>query len=165
MADLITGARMLCAPLLLCFPVLSPAFYALYLLGGLTDMIDGTVARMTGTASEAGARLDTAADLLFTAICLFRLLPVLPLPGYLLIWAAVIAAVRLGCLLWGCAVQKRFPAEHSPLNRLTGALLFLLPLTLSFLDPRCTGSFVCLLASLSALDEWRRVLAYPHAKK
>ncbi len=72
MANLITGARMLCALLLLCFPAFSPAFYALYLLGGLTDMIDGTVARMTGTACEAGARLDTAADLLFAAVCLIR---------------------------------------------------------------------------------------------
>lgn len=165
MANLITGARMLCALPLLCFSAFSPAFYALYLLGGLTDMIDGTVARMTGTACEAGARLDTAADLLFAAVCLIRLLPVLQFPGYLLLWTAVIAAVKLSCLLWGCMVHKRFPAEHSPLNRLTGTLLFLLPLTISFFDPRCTGSLVCLLASLSALDEWRRVLAYPHAKK
>ncbi len=41
--------------------VFSPAFYILYLTGGLSDMIDGTVARRTKTVSEFGERIDTAA--------------------------------------------------------------------------------------------------------
>jgi hypothetical protein len=35
--------------------VFSPAFYALYIASGVSDMIDGTVARKTGTASEFGS--------------------------------------------------------------------------------------------------------------
>ena len=59
MANLITGTRILCSAALLICPAFSASFYVLYLMAGLTDMIDGAVARMTGTTSEFGAKLDT----------------------------------------------------------------------------------------------------------
>ena len=55
-AKLITGTRILCSfALLFCQPF-SPSFIVLYLIAGLTDMIDGPVARKTGTVSELGAK-------------------------------------------------------------------------------------------------------------
>ena len=45
MANIITGSRVLISIALLFCPVLSPVFYMLYLMAGLSDMIDGTVAR------------------------------------------------------------------------------------------------------------------------
>ena len=51
MANLITGGRILCSVFLLFPQVFSPAFYALYLTAGLTDMLDGAVARKTQTVS------------------------------------------------------------------------------------------------------------------
>ena len=44
MANIITGSRILFSIALLFFPTFSPAFYALYLAAGITDMIDGTFA-------------------------------------------------------------------------------------------------------------------------
>ena len=81
MANLITGIRVLASVGLLFCPALSPSFFALYLLAGLTDMIDGPVARKTHTATAFGAKLDTAADILFAAVCLVKLLPVLNIKG------------------------------------------------------------------------------------
>ena len=46
---------------------LLPAFYTLYLVAGVSDMIDGTVARKTGTAGAFGSKLDTAADFMLVA--------------------------------------------------------------------------------------------------
>ena len=69
-ANIITGFRILCSiALLFCSPF-SPPFYALYLVAGLTDMIDGLIARKTNTVSTFGARLDTAADFALVAVCL-----------------------------------------------------------------------------------------------
>ena len=51
MANLLAGLRIVCSVALLFFPALSPAFYAIYIAAGLTDMIDGTVARKTGAVS------------------------------------------------------------------------------------------------------------------
>ena len=44
-------------------------------------------------------------------------------------------------------------AKHTLLNKVTGLALFLLPLTLPFADLRYTGSFVCALAALAAVQE------------
>ena len=75
------------------FLAFSPAFYALYVSAGLTDMIDGIVARRTNTVSDFGARLDTIADIVFTAVCLIKLLPILNIPIWLYIWIVIIIAV------------------------------------------------------------------------
>ena len=45
MANILTSIRILCGVLLLRFPAFSGAFCALYLLGGLTDALDGAGAR------------------------------------------------------------------------------------------------------------------------
>lgn len=62
MANFITSLRIICSIALLFCPALSQVFYVLYIIAGVTDMIDGTVARKTNTVSEFGSRLDTVAD-------------------------------------------------------------------------------------------------------
>lgn len=86
MANLITCCRILLSLLLLFFPALSPGFYGLYLAAGLSDMLDGYVARRTNSASPLGASLDSIADVVFLAVCLIKLLPVLSLPAWLWVW-------------------------------------------------------------------------------
>ena len=54
MANIITGIRIVLSVALLFCPALSPMFYALYIAAGFSDMIDGAVARKTGTVSEFG---------------------------------------------------------------------------------------------------------------
>ena len=136
MANLITVIRILLSVGLLFCPALSPSFCILYLLAGVSDIIDGPVARKTGTAGDFGAKLDTAADFVFAAMCLIKLLPVLNIPLWLYIWIAGIALVKIGNIVHGFVTQKRFVAVHSLLNKMTGFLLFLLPLTLPFLSLR-----------------------------
>ena len=62
LANRITICRILCSIALLFFPAFSPAFYVLYITAGISDMVDGWVARRTHTTSELGAKLDTIAD-------------------------------------------------------------------------------------------------------
>ena len=45
LANYITFSRILCSVALLFFPAFSTAFYALYITAGVSDMIDGWVAR------------------------------------------------------------------------------------------------------------------------
>ena len=153
MANILTGSRVGLSLLLLCTRVLSCPFYILYLLAGLTDMIDGTVARKSKTVSELGAKLDTGADLVFAAACLMKLLPAIEVPAYLLIWTAFIAGIKIINIISGFAVQKKFVAVHTVFNKITGALLFALPLTVSFLDLRYSGSVVCAVATFAAIQE------------
>ena len=57
MANVITGLRILVSAVLVFCPVFSQIFYVLYLIAGLSDMIDGIIARKTNSVSEFGSRL------------------------------------------------------------------------------------------------------------
>lgn len=138
--------------LLFC-PALSPAFYALYIAAGVTDMADGAVARRTGTVSESGAKLDTVADIVFVAVCLIKLLPVLHVPAWLCIWVAIIASIKAANIAAGYIRQKEFLSVHSIMNKVTGGLLFVFPLTLSFIDLRYSAAAVCVVATAAAIHE------------
>lgn len=153
MANIITGCRILCSILLLVVPVFSPTFYILYLMAGFTDMIDGTIARMTNTASEFGSRFDTIADFVFVVACMIKLLPVLTIPAYLCIWIGVIAIIKVFNIILGYHVHKKFVAKHTIMNKVTGAVLFILPLTLSIVDLKYSGSLICTIAILAAVQE------------
>ena len=55
-------------------------------VGGLTDMVDGTIARKTNTDSKFGARRDSVADFIFVVAALSKLLPAMDIPQWLWIW-------------------------------------------------------------------------------
>lgn len=153
MANIITGIRVLLSAVLLFCPAFSPAFYALYITAGITDILDGAAARRTGTAGEFGSRLDTAADIVFAAACLIKLLPVLDVPVWVLIWIAVIAAVKAANIAAGFIRKKEFISVHSIMNKVMGALLFVFPLTTTFIDLRFSAPAVCVMATAAAVHE------------
>ncbi len=153
MANIITGIRTVISVILLFCPVFSPAFFALYIAAGITDMTDGAVARKTGTVSKLGSRLDTAADIVFTAVCLIKLLPVMHVPLWLCIWIAVIAMIKAANIAVGYIRQKGFISVHSIINKVTGGLLFVFPLTLAFIDLRYSAAVVCMVATTAAVHE------------
>ena len=153
MANILTGCRMFGSVLLLFFPAFSVGFYITYLLCGFSDMADGTIARKTNSASRFGSRLDTAADLVFVVASLVKLLPVIRMPQWLWIWGGVIAGIKIGNLVWGAAAKKQLLSLHTVMNKVTGFLLFLLPLTISVLELKYTAAVVCTVATLSAIQE------------
>ena len=110
MANIITGIRIVLSVALLFCQALSPTFYALYIAAGFSDMIDGAVARKTGTVSEFGSRLDTIADIVFVAVCLIKLLPLLHVPIWLYICITVIAVIKLFNIAIGYIRQKKLTA-------------------------------------------------------
>ena len=153
MANIITFFRMAASIVLLFCPVFSPAFYVFYIAAGLSDMLDGFVARKTDTVSILGARLDTIADFVFVVVCLIKLFPVLSIPAWLYIWIGIIALIKVVNIISGFVVQKRFAAVHSVMNKATGALLFLLPLTSSTVPLKYSAIGVCAAATFAAIQE------------
>ena len=152
-ANILTGSRILGSVLLLFFPAFSLGFYITYILCGFSDMIDGTIARKTNSTGEFGSQLDTAADLAFAAASLFKLLPATHFPQWLWVWGGVIAVIKISNIIWGYVSKKQFISMHTIMNKLTGLLLFLLPLTMSFMELKCTAIVVCFIATFSAIQE------------
>ena len=153
MANTITFFRIAAGIVLLFCPVFSPAFYTLYIAAGLSDMLDGFVARQTDTVSILGARLDTMADFVLVVVCLIKLLPVLHIPAWLYGWIGIIALIKAVNIVSGFAVQKRFVPVHSVMNKATGALLFLLPLTIPVVPLKYSAIVVCAAATFAAIQE------------
>ena len=152
-ANIITGSRIVCSLPLLLIPLTSSWFYALYLLCGFSDMIDGTVARKTNSATQFGARLDTVSDFVFMTVALIKFLPHLHIPIWLWIWIGIIAMIKFGNVAWGFVRTKKLIFPHTVLNKITGLLLFLLPVTISFVDLTYTLPIVCALATVAAIHE------------
>ena len=152
-ANLLTGCRILGSLLLLFFPVFSSGFYITYLLCGFSDMIDGTIARKTDSTSKFGSQLDTIADLIFVVVSLLKLLPSIHIPRWLWLWGGVIAIIKIGNIIGGYIFKKQFISLHTIMNKATGLLLFLLPLTFSFLELKYTAIVVCFIATFSAIQE------------
>ena len=100
-------------------------FWLLYVLCGLSDILDGWLARRLHAETEAGAIWDSAADIVFVACCATRLLPVLEIPAWLWIWAGAIVIIKMVNQISALFVCKRFCFLHTVANKLTGLLLFL----------------------------------------
>ena len=120
-------------------------------------MVDGTVARKTNTVSEFGSKLDTIADFVFVVVCLVKLIPIFELPTWLWIWVGVIAIIKVINVLSGFVIQKRFVAQHTIMNKLTGGVLFMYPLIWSYIDMKYGAIFVCILATCAAIQERYRI--------
>ena len=105
-ANIITSCRILGSIGLLFCSSFSACFYGLYLFCGLTDMVDGTMARKTGAVSTFGSRLDTVADFLFVIASFVKLVPVIRIPVWIWAWTATIAVVKLVNLVRGGPGQK-----------------------------------------------------------
>ena len=152
-ANFITICRIFGSILLLFFPVFSSAFYILYLFCGFTDMVDGTIARKTNAESAFGARLDTVADFVFVIVSLIKFLPAMDIPKWLWGWMAVIAVIRIGNMIFGWVFSRKVIALHTILNKLTGFLLFLLPLSLHVIELKYSAVVVSVAATVSAVQE------------
>ena len=159
LANILTGCRMLGSILLLFFPAFSAEFYITYLFCGFSDMIDGTIARKTNSTGKFGSQLDTIADFFFVVASSVQLLPVIHIPGWLWIWGGLIATIKISNIIWGYVSKKQFISLHTTMNKATGLLLFLLPLTISFVELKYTAIVVCSIATFSAIQEGAYVIA------
>lgn len=158
LANIITMMRVvLSLPLLLSEP-LSPSFYILYCLCGLSDMVDGFVARRTNSESRFGERIDSLADIVFVAVCLCKLLPVIELPVWVCVWAAVIALIKVVNVAIGFVLAHSFLSLHAMMNKITGFTLFLFPFLVGIKGINIVAASVCMLASLAAIQEFLVVI-------
>ena len=155
-ANLLTTFRIIGSVFLLFLPINSSSFTAIYLLCGFSDMIDGTVARITQSSSAFGAKLDSIADTLFVGASFLKFFSVIVLPVWIWFWVIAIAIIKISSILLGFVVQKTFVSHHTILNKITGALLFFLPFTLNTIKQEYTAVAVCPLATCAALQEIRK---------
>jgi cardiolipin synthase len=151
-ANVITASRVVCAILLVTVPVFSVGFFVLYAWCGVSDVLDGWLARRRG-ASAFGARLDSVADAVFVVCVAIALIPVLPWQPWMVVWICAIAVVRTTSYAVGYRRFHTYTALHTRLNKLTGIVLFSIPLFYLFVGMDAMAAIACAIATVSAVEE------------
>ena len=128
-------------------------FVLLYLLCGASDILDGYIARKTKTESIFGAKIDTIADIIMFAVILYIFIPVITLSNTLIIWLLLIVSIRILSIIVIFFKYKKFAMLHTLSNKVTGILVFFLPIGIGFPLEKPIIYFVCAIASISALEE------------
>ena len=122
--NILSASRIaLCLPLLLADAMTVP-FWVLFVTAGMTDMLDGFLARRWGVESKFGARLDSLADFVFVLAVGYKLFPWLKLPTTLWMMIGLIALVKTVNAISSYVVRHRIEYLHTKANKLTGFLLF-----------------------------------------
>ena len=106
----------------------------LFLIAALTDILDGPMARRSGTQSPDGALFDGLADLVLAAGVVAWVWWLSPQKrGLISLYLPLIAGLSLAYYWLAYRKTGRFLMLHLATGKLTGALAFLLfPLTLMF---------------------------------
>lgn len=153
--NIITMFRIIGTFCLFFVDAVSAGFFIIYTLCGISDVLDGFIARITNSTSEIGAKLDSIADMLFYAVMLVKILPILIGILPIWVWCAVVAIllVRLASYLMAAVKFKKFASLHTYMNKLTGFTIFLTPYFVreSFGDIYCV--IVCVVAGIASVEE------------
>ena len=136
--------------LLLC-DVTGVVYWIIYGLCGISDIVDGWLARKLKCVTKTGALLDSLADLCFVACCAWTLLPILELPQWLWLWAGVIVVIKVVNQLSVLVMYGRCSFPHTLANKATGFLLFIaVPMTFFSIIPI---TIVASVATFAAIQE------------
>ena len=140
---------------LLFIPAFSIPFFILYILCGISDLMDGWIARMTGTTSELGTKLDSIADLLFYAVMALKTFPALwehlPIGVWIIVLGTVI--VRLFSYAFVAVTKKSFASLHTYLNKVTGFMVFIIPFYVRTSYVALFSYTGCIVAAIATLEE------------
>lgn len=131
----------------------STPFFLLYTLAGVTDALDGFVARKLNACTPFGAIIDSLADIVFFATSLVKIFTAITIPRWLWICLAVIILIKFANVLIGFIIQKKLVLPHTIPNKIAGGLFFLFPYSLAFADVKYAAIPVCTVAIFAAVHE------------
>ena len=153
--NFITSLRIVGTAVWLFTKPLTKWFYIIYFFTGLTDVLDGFIARSLKATSEFGSKLDSISDMLFYAVMLIVMFPalweLLPIGIWYLLGAILI--IRIVSYTTAAVKYRRFSSTHTWLNKLTGAVVFAIPfvLLLPCSIPLCW--VICIIGGIASAEE------------
>lgn len=153
LANGITISRIVASFMLIATNTFSTLFFLLYAYCGISDMIDGIVARKTATVSKVGSTLDSVADFIFVLVCMIKVLSFFTIRPWCLIWIGIIVLVKIINLISGYIYHKRVIFLHTTTNKIVGFLLFLSLFVITNMDADYIFTLLCAFATFAAIQE------------
>ena len=162
MANIVTSIRIVCG-LLILFPFnrFSLGFYIIFIIGFLSDIADGVIARKLRNESDFGAAFDTIADMVFIIPVIIMVLKNVVLTSWLVIWISIIFLIKVAGIAWGLVKCRRFVSSHSLMNRGSGGMFFvliiLLGISMAWQIKMLWFILSCVVATVAALMELNKM--------
>ena len=152
-ANCISISRIVASFILFFTDTFSVAFYVIYIYCGMSDMLDGFIARKSKTESSVGAWLDSVSDMVFVIVAMVKILPFLNLANGIIVWMILIAFIKIINVIYGHIHYKRLLLPHTTLNKITGFALFITPFVIVNTESIMFEIIICSVATLAALQE------------
>ena len=156
-ANYVTSIRIFGAVALFFVEPLSVWFFAVFGICGLSDAVDGFIARTLKVTSTFGSKLDSVADLCFYSAMMINLFYKISekLLFFLWIYLFIILIIRVAIYLISAIRFSKFSSLHTILNKTTGVGLFLLPFLLltNKIVFNIYAAILCTIAIVAALQE------------
>jgi CDP-diacylglycerol--glycerol-3-phosphate 3-phosphatidyltransferase len=128
-------------------------FFFFYILCGISDMIDGFLARKMNSVTNLGAALDSTADFVFITVVISALITRIKLSEWMLIWLGFIIILKVLTLLTGFRKFHSLAFLHTIMNKITGGLLFCFPVLYTFTGFLPIVFLLFISATFAALEE------------
>ncbi|AZO95375.1 CDP-alcohol phosphatidyltransferase family protein [Halocella sp. SP3-1] len=136
-------------------------FILIYLLSGLTDVLDGFIARKYNIETKLGAKLDSIADIAFYTVLLiiffvwFRNI----LIEYK--WLIIITiTIRISTIIIGIVKYKNIVFIHTVANKITGLMIYCIPIYIFLLNSNILILVTTITSIISALEEFLIMLIF-----
>ena len=131
-ANILTSLRIVFAFVLLMFSGFSFTFLVIFSICGVTDLIDGPIARATGSQSVLGAKLDTTGDTMTYLAMVKALILEKVISVRTLLWFSVPLFGMLISAFIGKLKFHSFVFTHTALSKLFGVGCFFVPFSVAF---------------------------------
>ena len=151
--NLLSGSRILMSISLLWFVPFSRSFMGVYIFAGVTDLVDGPIARKTNSVSNLGANLDGIADLLLGAIAAYVLIPSMQVPRWGTYSVVLIILIRVVSIIIGRVRFKRIVMLHTYGNKAIGLVAWLFPILYLITPTDILVLFVCTVGFLAFIED------------
>lgn len=152
-ANIITFLRIPLSVAMIFSPPFSLLFWSMYICSGLSDLLDGFVARKLHQQSEFGAKLDSISDSVFAVSIAVCALKYITFPFWIWICIIVIALIRFIGYGLGFYKYNTFASLHTYSNKITGLLIFISPLIYLISGLTVTSLILIIFSLFSSVEE------------
>ena len=152
-ANYISVSRAIMSIILFVTETFSITFHIIYIYCGISDMLDGFVARKSKNTSKIGSRLDSIADIIFVIVAIVKILPFLNLSNGIIIWVIIIALIKIINVICSCIYHKKLILLHTIANKITGCVLFVTPFIIVNTNSIIFEIIICSIATFAAVQE------------
>ena len=160
--NMISMLRIILSVLLIPLIPIRIVFIVIYLSIGITDVLDGLIARKLGCESDFGAKLDSIADIVFYSIVVFIFLKLYSsiLEGPHQVALIVIISTRLINILLTKLKYKRVVFIHTLANKTSGIIVYFIPIVFLFVHDGIVLWIILIFIFITAIEELLITIKY-----